>query len=150
MADKSFKNKIKKRKKITLDSVKKVISGIFSSKKEYTEAIGRRKTSVARVRLFESKKNEVIAKEIKDKTDEIYATMPMKEMDDFNEETKKFTQENPVDAVTDAFAQLTGNSIGYLAIAGTYLTMPGFSPIFKRAGEPNMACGHRARSVCRS
>lgn len=60
MADKSFKNNIKKKKKKVLISVKETIAKIFSNKKEYTEAMGRRKTAIARVRLYDAKKNEVM------------------------------------------------------------------------------------------
>jgi len=60
MTDKNFRNKTKKNKKTVIAGVRDVMSKLFSSKKDYTEAIGRRKTAVARVRLYVSKKNEVI------------------------------------------------------------------------------------------
>ena len=59
MADKSFRNIKKKNKKKVLLSVKEKVLSILPKKIKYTEAIGRRKTAVARVRLAESKKTEI-------------------------------------------------------------------------------------------
>lgn len=60
MADKILRNTKKKKKKNILKTVKDLISKALPKKGEYTEAIGRRKTAVARVRLYPSKSNEVI------------------------------------------------------------------------------------------
>ncbi len=59
MADRIFRNKKKRNKKTVLKTVKEMIKKVLP-KGEYTEAIGRRKTAVARVRLYPAKKNEVI------------------------------------------------------------------------------------------
>ncbi len=59
MADKSFRNKKKKNKSSVLSVVKEKIMSVLPKKAKYTEAIGRRKTAVARVRLVEAKKTEV-------------------------------------------------------------------------------------------
>lgn len=60
MVDKILRNNKKKKKKNVLKIVKELILSVIPKKGEYTEAIGRRKTAVARVRLYVSKKNEVI------------------------------------------------------------------------------------------
>jgi len=64
MADKKFRNKIKRKKKQVLVKVKDLIKEAVAKKKKYTEALGRRKTSVARVRLYEvaksTKENEFL------------------------------------------------------------------------------------------
>ncbi len=58
MADKKFRNIIKKKKKVVLAGVKEMMKKVISKKKDYIEALGRRKTAVARVRLYVAKKNE--------------------------------------------------------------------------------------------
>jgi small subunit ribosomal protein S9 len=60
MADKILRNIKKKNKKSVLVAVKELVKKALPKKGEYTEAIGRRKTSVARVRLYPAKANEVI------------------------------------------------------------------------------------------
>ncbi len=60
MADNIFRNKIKKKKKQVLIKVKELIKKALPKKGEYVEAIGRRKTAVARVRLYPADKNEII------------------------------------------------------------------------------------------
>lgn len=57
MADKKFRNKIKKKKKQVLAGVKKLMLETIAKSKKYTEALGRRKTAVARVRLYEVAKS---------------------------------------------------------------------------------------------
>ena len=59
MADKILRNIKKKNKKSVLVAVKELVKKALP-KGKYTEAIGRRKTSVARVRLYAAKANEVI------------------------------------------------------------------------------------------
>ncbi len=66
MADKILRNTKKKNKKSVLAGVKELIKSVLPKKGEYTEALGRRKTAVARVRLYSSKKNEVIINGKKD------------------------------------------------------------------------------------
>ena len=58
MADKKFRNVTKNKKKNVLKAVKEKIAKIVAGKKDYTEALGRRKTAVARVRLYPSSKME--------------------------------------------------------------------------------------------
>ena len=58
MADKKFRNITKNKKKSVLKVVKEKIAKIVAGKKDYTEALGRRKTAVARVRLYPSSKME--------------------------------------------------------------------------------------------
>lgn len=72
MADKIFRNVKKKNKKAVLSKVKEMIKSALPKKGEYTEALGRRKTAVARVRLFPAKKNEVIVNG--KKTEEFFTT----------------------------------------------------------------------------
>ncbi len=59
MADKKFRNTIKKKKKLVFNVVKDAISKLVKGKKDYTEAIGRRKTAIARVRLYQADKTEI-------------------------------------------------------------------------------------------
>ena len=59
MADVKNINVTKKKKKVVLQAVKELLAKAIPSKKDYTETIGRRKTSVARVRLYEASKNAV-------------------------------------------------------------------------------------------
>ena len=59
MTDKFFRNKKKRNKKAVLKTVKELIKKALP-KDKYTEAIGRRKTAVARVRLYSADKNEVL------------------------------------------------------------------------------------------
>ncbi len=59
MADKILRNIKKQNKKQVLEVVKKRVAEKAPAKGEYTEAIGRRKTAIARVRLYASKKNEI-------------------------------------------------------------------------------------------
>lgn len=54
MADKKFRNIIKKKKKYVLSLVKELIQKVISGQKDYSEALGRRKTAVARVRLYKT------------------------------------------------------------------------------------------------
>lgn len=72
MTDKQFRNKTKKRKKTILQTVKDLISKITPKKGEYIEAIGRRKTAIARVRLYPAKKNEIFVNG--KKNDEFFGT----------------------------------------------------------------------------
>ncbi len=68
MADKKFRNKKKKNKKNVLILVRDKIKSVFDNK-NYIEAIGRRKTSIARVRMIpDVDKNEffVNGKDISD------------------------------------------------------------------------------------
>jgi small subunit ribosomal protein S9 len=58
MADKKFRNITKNKKKAVLAVVKEKIAKIVSGKKDYTEALGRRKTATARVRLYPASKME--------------------------------------------------------------------------------------------
>ena len=58
MADKKFRNIIKNKKKSVLKIVKEKIAKIVSGKKDYVEALGRRKTATARVRLYPATKME--------------------------------------------------------------------------------------------
>ena len=60
MADKIFRNIKKKNKKTVLAVVKELVKAALPKKGEYTEALGRRKTAVARVRLYSAKANSVI------------------------------------------------------------------------------------------
>ena len=66
MADKILRNTKKKNKKSVLAGVKELIKSVLPKKGEYTEALGRRKTAVARVRLYSAKKNEVMINGKKD------------------------------------------------------------------------------------
>ena len=66
MADKILRNTKKKNKKSVLAGVRELIKSVLPKKGEYTEALGRRKTAVARVRLYSAKKNEVIINGKKD------------------------------------------------------------------------------------
>lgn len=59
MADTFFRNIIKKKKRAVLAGVKEKMAG-QTPKGSYTEAIGRRKTAIARVRLYPSSKMEVM------------------------------------------------------------------------------------------
>jgi small subunit ribosomal protein S9 len=59
MADKKFRNITKNKKKNVLKVVKEKIAKIVSGKKDYTEALGRRKTATARVRLYPATKMEI-------------------------------------------------------------------------------------------
>jgi len=54
----TIKNVRKTKKRVRLADVKKAMADVMP-KGEYTEAIGRRKTSVARVRLFSAKENSI-------------------------------------------------------------------------------------------
>ena len=72
MTDKKFRNTIKAKKKQVLVGVKELISSILPKKGEYTETIGRRKTAVARVRLYPAKKNEFFING--KKTEEFFGT----------------------------------------------------------------------------
>jgi len=58
MADKKFRNITKNKKKSVFKIVKEKIAKIVSGKKDYTEALGRRKTATARVRLYPASKME--------------------------------------------------------------------------------------------
>lgn len=58
MADKKFRNITKNKKKNVLAVVKEKIAKVVSGKKDYTEALGRRKTATARVRLYPASKME--------------------------------------------------------------------------------------------
>ncbi len=58
MAEKKFRNKEKKKKKTVLVGIKNAMAKLCEKKKKYTEAIGRRKTVVAMVRLYEDKKSK--------------------------------------------------------------------------------------------
>jgi len=58
MADKKLRNITKNKKKSVLKIVKEKIAKIVSGKKDYTEALGRRKTATARVRLYPASKME--------------------------------------------------------------------------------------------
>jgi small subunit ribosomal protein S9 len=60
MADRIFRNVKKRNKKKVLAQVKELIKKALPKKGEYTEAVGRRKTAVARVRLYPAKANEVL------------------------------------------------------------------------------------------
>ena len=75
MAEIAFRNKAKKNKKRVLAGVRELLAAAISKKGEYTEAVGRRKTATARVRLYPAKKTEwnVNGKELKDyfKTDRL-------------------------------------------------------------------------------
>lgn len=59
MADVKNINVTKKKKKEVLSKVREMITSSLPSKKDYVEANGRRKTSVARVRLYEASKNTI-------------------------------------------------------------------------------------------
>ena len=58
MADRKFRNTTKRKKKNILKVVREKISQIVAGKKEYTEAVGRRKTATARVRLYPASETE--------------------------------------------------------------------------------------------
>jgi small subunit ribosomal protein S9 len=60
MVDKILRNTKKRKKKNVLKIVKDLILKALPKKGEYTEALGRRKTAVARVRLYSAKKNEIV------------------------------------------------------------------------------------------
>lgn len=60
MADTYHRNITKNKKKAVLSLVKGRMAQAAPKKGEYTEALGRRKTAVARVRLYSSKTNEVL------------------------------------------------------------------------------------------
>ena len=77
MADRKFRNKEKRKKKNVLREIKnKILEIIKGQKGEYTEALGRRKTSVARVRLYPSKENEIF---VNGKTlDEFFGTAELR------------------------------------------------------------------------
>ena len=60
MADTNFRNIKKNKKRKVFAMIKERMASVVPSKGKFIEALGRRKTAVARVRLFESKKNEVI------------------------------------------------------------------------------------------
>ena len=59
MADRKFRNKAKTKKKKVFAVIKDNIAKIVSGKKDYTEALGRRKTATARVRLYPQSKMEI-------------------------------------------------------------------------------------------
>ena len=59
MADTYYRNITKKRKKAVLALVKERMVSVAPKKGEYTQALGRRKTAVARVRLYPAKKTEL-------------------------------------------------------------------------------------------
>jgi len=59
MADRYHRNITKKKKKAVLAVVKERMAEVTPKKGEYTQALGRRKTAVARVRLYPAKKTEV-------------------------------------------------------------------------------------------
>ncbi len=91
MADKILRNIKKKNKKSVLKNVKELIKSVMPKKGEYTEAIGRRKTAVARVRLYPAKKNEVIVNG--KKTEEFFGTAELvnKTMEALNSVSEKYT-----------------------------------------------------------
>jgi len=60
MADISHRNIKKNKKKAVHALVKERMAKTAPKNEEYTEALGRRKTAVARVRLYPAKKNEVM------------------------------------------------------------------------------------------
>ena len=60
MADNILRNIKKQNKKKVLVAVKERMAKAVPAKGEYTEAVGRRKTAVARVRLYAAKKNEIL------------------------------------------------------------------------------------------
>jgi len=59
MADRFHRNITKNKKRQVLAGVKERMASVAPKKGEYTEALGRRKTSVARVRLYPASKTEV-------------------------------------------------------------------------------------------
>ncbi len=59
MADIKNINITKRKKKQVLAKVKEMVAAALPSKKDYVEANGRRKTSIARVRLYEAAKNTI-------------------------------------------------------------------------------------------
>lgn len=60
MTDNIFRNKKKKSKKAVLAKVKETMKSLLPKKEKYTEAIGRRKTSVARVRLYPASETSIV------------------------------------------------------------------------------------------
>lgn len=60
MADRNHRNITKRKKKAVFAAIKEKMVGVVPAKGKYTEALGRRKTAVARVRLYPAKKNEVL------------------------------------------------------------------------------------------
>ena len=60
MADNILRNIKKQNKKKVLVTVKERMAKAVPAKGEYTEAVGRRKTAIARVRLYAAKKNEIL------------------------------------------------------------------------------------------
>jgi small subunit ribosomal protein S9 len=72
MVDKILRNTKKRKKKNVLVMVKELILKSLPKKGEYIEALGRRKTAVARVRLYPAKTTEVIVNG--KKTEEFFGT----------------------------------------------------------------------------
>jgi len=60
MADKKFRNVKKRKKSKILSQIKEKLQALVSSKKDYTEALGRRKTATARVRMYKSDEGKVV------------------------------------------------------------------------------------------